>query len=419
MAAVLWSDRHERDRPRYRGDRSLRRGNRSRVRPAAGQSRLTTMSDHACPVCETEFGTEKAVRDHSWDGHDACHHCGERFEDRGSLYTHWLDDHDGDLSDTDRKRAENKVGSRTVCPVCEERFAGVDSLHDHSWDAHGACHHCGDRFDDQTSLYAHLLGAHGGALTRSVRTGAKSAVGDLSFRQRLDHQGAASAVAGVGVGRRAVLAGGTAAALAGIGVFAGGILGGNGGGGGGGTAHPAMAAIGDQPVLGPSPGEAEGTIVAFEDPSCPSCRRFETGAFPTIKRELVDTGDVSFVFRGVPVVYPWGRQATHALEATLDRSEAAFWTLKELYYANQGRIARDNVLGVTRELLGGTGVDADAVVSDVRAGTYTTAVNADVNAFRDAGGRGTPTFFLFRDGSFVTDVVGPQSASVFRNSLGV
>lgn len=184
--------------------------------------------------------------------------------------------------------------------------------------------------------------------------------------------------------------------------------------------HPAATAIGEQPWLGPPPGTAEGTIVAFEDPSCPTCRRFERQTFPKLKRELTDAGRATFVFRTFPVVYPWGRPASRILEAAFDRSPGAFWALKAHYYDAQREFTTENVAERSRTFLAeNTGVDAAAVLAAVETGESEAAVQADLDAGERAGARGTPTFFLFAGTEFRTEIVGPQSYSVFANALGL
>lgn len=325
--------------------------------------------------------------------------------------------------------------TETTCPTCDAGFSSEKSVRDHSWDAHDACHRCGDRFDDRATLYTHWLAAHEDDLSRSTRKRAFSEVGAPTFTDRLSHQGPAGAIGGVSVSRRTILGGGAAGLVLAVGgVVANGVIsggggpgGGGGGGGGGGVGtdsslagHPATGGLESQPTVGPAPSEADGTIVAFEDPSCPSCARFELGTFPTLESRLIDTGKLSFVYRGIPVVYPWGDPAVLALEATYARDQGAFWALKEFYYASQDRLDTQNVRDATRQFLGEqTAVDPAAVLADVEAGTHRDAVEADLRASRAAGVRGTPTFFLFRDGSYVTDIVGPQPYSVFANSLGM
>jgi protein-disulfide isomerase len=303
-----------------------------------------------------------------------------------------------------------------ACPICDAGFTSEFSLDDHCWDAHGACHHCGTEFEDQNALYTHWLTVHEDSLSNRARARATSEVGELTFRERLDHQGPVGAVANTGLSRRKLLFGG----LLGLGSVAGATIFGGSGGGKSLSEHAAATDLGTQPTLGPSPSEAEGTIVAFEDPSCPACARFERSTFPEIKSELIDSGRVSFVFRGIPVVYPWGDPATLALEATYSRSAEAFWRLKAFYYREQANVGTENVQDVTRQYLADqTDVDADAVISDIQSETSRDAVDVDLQASQDAGVRGTPTFFLFSGDSFATEIVGPQSYDVFANSLGL
>lgn len=310
-----------------------------------------------------------------------------------------------------------------TCRVCGDRFASNDAVRDHAADAHGACHLCGVAFDGREPLATHWLAGHEDDLSRTTRELATSEVDAITFTDRLTHQGPVGAITGVSVSRRTLLGGGAAGLVVAVGgVVATGAL----GGGGNGSAnaslddHPAASGLGSQPTLGPAPTDADGTIIAFEDPSCPSCARFELGTFPKLKERLVDTGAVSFVFRGIPVVRPWGDPAVLALEATYARDEAAFWSLKEFYYRSQSNLDGQTVESETRQFLADqTDVDAGAVLSDVDGATHRDAVDADRQSSRRAGVRGTPTFFLFEGDSFVTDIVGPQPYSVFKNALGL
>lgn len=229
--------------------------------------------------------------------------------------------------------------------------------------------------------------------------------------------------------RRAFVAAGagTLAALAGC------TGGGTGGGGSGGATetagtprppqllrHPATDAIENQPTLGPAVTDATAVIVAFEDPSCVLCRRFEENTFPELRSELVDPGELAFVYRGYPIIYPWGKPASQALESTYAASEDAFWALKDHYYAEQGSFDTDNVLAETEAFLASeTDVDAGAVVEDARNERHDDAVQADLAAGEAAGvGSQTPVFYLFRDGVFRTRVSGPQGYDVFAAALG-
>ncbi|WP_435177907.1 DsbA family protein [Halorussus sp. AFM4] len=217
--------------------------------------------------------------------------------------------------------------------------------------------------------------------------------------------------------------------------------------------HPAAEGIADQPRSGPPPAEAEGVVVAFEDPSCPRCAAWETGTVPKIRERLGDR--VAVVFRSYPVIYAWGKPATQAIEAAFAREtgagaagtsgestttadgtgtttsdpaaygvrqdSTATWALIRHYFENQDRFDDDNVLDLTRTFLAEeTDLDADAVVADAEAEARDDAVRADLAAGEAAGvGRTTPTVFLFRDGEFRTRAKGSVSFRVVKSALGL
>jgi len=189
------------------------------------------------------------------------------------------------------------------------------------------------------------------------------------------------------------------------------------GSGGSSIDHPAAAGLAAQPRLGDLDGHA---IIAFEDPSCSRCRAFERKTVPKIKSELVDAGKAAFVFRGYPVVYPWGEPAAHALEATFDQSADAFWSLLAHYFETQREFSTDNVLDRTQTFLAEeTSVDGERVVNDVEADAYADAVQADLDAGRNADlGEITPIVVLFNDGEYVTKANGSVSYDLIATALG-
>lgn len=82
------------------------------------------MTDHDCPVCDDTYSAAGAVRQHAWDAHNTCHHCGDAFDDQESLFTHWLASHNSALSEVNRKRAEEAVGPLTFSDRLTHQGAG-------------------------------------------------------------------------------------------------------------------------------------------------------------------------------------------------------------------------------------------------------------------------------------------------------
>ena len=182
--------------------------------------------------------------------------------------------------------------------------------------------------------------------------------------------------------------------------------------------HPAGRALADQPTLGDSSGGT--VIVAFEDPSCTQCRRFEENTYPRIVSDIVEPGKAAFVYRGLPIIYPWGEPAAAVLEAAYSADPAAFWQLKDHYYAVQSEFSSDNVYAESRAFLDReTDADAEAVVSAARDGEADDAVDTDLDVGDALGIGQTPAFYLFNEGTFRTKIQGPQGYDVFASALGV
>jgi protein-disulfide isomerase len=180
--------------------------------------------------------------------------------------------------------------------------------------------------------------------------------------------------------------------------------------------HPAAVGLEDQPRLGDL---GKHVIVAFEDPSCPRCRAFERQTVPKIEQNLTSQGKAAFVARTYPVIYPWGKPAVQALEATFARDEAAFWSLFRHYFEKQGSFDSNNVLDRTASFLdSNTDLDGQAVATDAENKKYDDAVQADLRAGENAGAQATPTVFLFRDGEYVTKAAGSVSYSLIARALG-
>ena len=212
--------------------------------------------------------------------------------------------------------------------------------------------------------------------------------------------------------------------LAGAGVV--GALAGCGGSGGGGGStggqsvddHPAAANLDAQPRLGDLSGDV---VLSFEEPSCTQCRRFHENTVPDIESNIVDAGEGAYVVRTYPIIYPWGKPATQALESTYARDGEAFWSLFAHYFESQNQFDSDNVFDRTEAFLdGSTAVDADAVVEDARNGVHDNAVQADISAAENADlPQQTPIVLLFRDGQFVSSANGSVSYDLIAEALGV
>lgn len=183
--------------------------------------------------------------------------------------------------------------------------------------------------------------------------------------------------------------------------------------------HPVAEKLGHEPTLGAYPDETDRIVLMFDDPSCSVCARFEREQMDALVERVVDPGKATFVSRNFPHTHEWSHPATHALESTYARDEETYWDLRSYYFLEQERMTTDNVLDNTAAFLADTPVDGDGVVADVEDRAYETAVELDLRLKRNAGIFATPVFFLFRDGEFLTRLVGNQSVRTLESALGL
>lgn len=224
-----------------------------------------------------------------------------------------------------------------------------------------------------------------------------------------------------GMRRRSVLAriaGGASLGLAGL---AGCLSTGSGGGSGELSEHPASRNLDGQPYLGDLPNEAAKLAVAFEDPTCSTCRRFHSSTFQDLEREIIEPESASFVYRPFPSTsVAWSGPAMHAILEATARDRRVAWDLVDFYYANGGSISGSSFAQQTRSFLAdGTDLDADAVLAAVENEARQSIIDTAESDGWEAGVTSTPTFYLFDDGAFKNKLVGVQDLTAFRAGFEV
>jgi len=175
--------------------------------------------------------------------------------------------------------------------------------------------------------------------------------------------------------------------------------------------HPATTGIEDAPSIGDE--DSDRRIVAFEDPSCPTCAEFSRETFPRLAEDA-RAGELVIYSRPVPFIADWSGTACAALHTTYDRDPDSFWTLFEGYYGEQSGLSTANIEDRTRALLGDTPVDGDEVIGEVGDGVHRETVQTSAGAAEESGMSLTPTFYLFDSDGFVTDASGSAATTRFR-----
>ncbi len=135
------------------------------------------------------------------------------------------------------------------------------------------------------------------------------------------------------------------------------------------------------------PADAPVTLVEYGDFECPHCGR----AYPVVRWLQEQLGsDLRFVFRNFPLreSHPHAEHAAEAAEAAGARGE--FWPMHSMLFEHQDALEDDDLVRYAGEI----GLDEDEIASDLDAGTFEPAVEADFMSGVRSGVNGTPTFFV-------------------------
>ena len=134
-------------------------------------------------------------------------------------------------------------------------------------------------------------------------------------------------------------------------------------------------------------------LTEFGDFQCPYCARFAVGLMPEIKRDLVDTGMVSFDYRHYPFLGPESYMAAEASECARDQDQ--FQQYHDRLYL---LIITQRIQGITPESLEETArllsLDLNRFRTCVSARTHEDRVKQDKAYGRSLGVRGTPSLFI-------------------------
>ena len=134
------------------------------------------------------------------------------------------------------------------------------------------------------------------------------------------------------------------------------------------------------------PIDAPVTVVEYGDFECPYCGIAE----PVMRDLLHDFGDVSYVWRHLPLndVHLHAQQAAEAAEAAAE--QGAFWEMHDVLLRHQDALEMDELIGYAEEL----GLDIERFTDDLRARVGAARVADDVDSADLSGVSGTPTFFI-------------------------
>jgi len=134
------------------------------------------------------------------------------------------------------------------------------------------------------------------------------------------------------------------------------------------------------------PVDAPVTVVEYGDFECPYCGQAE----PAMRELLQGFGDVSYVWRHLPLtdVHPHAQQAAEAAEAAA--LQGGFWEMHDLLLEHQDALELDDLSRYAEQL----GLDVEQFGRDLRERAGAARVADDVDSADLSGVTGTPTFFI-------------------------
>jgi Na+/H+ antiporter NhaA len=134
------------------------------------------------------------------------------------------------------------------------------------------------------------------------------------------------------------------------------------------------------------PEDAPVALVEYGDFECPYCGKAE----PVVRELLAGYGDVSYVWRHLPLndVHPNAQLAAEASEAAA--AQGAFWDMHDLLLDHQDLLTPPDLVGYAAQL----GLDTERFQDDLRRHTAGSRIAEDVDSADLSGVSGTPTFFI-------------------------
>ncbi|MEM7008157.1 MAG: thioredoxin domain-containing protein [Thermodesulfobacteriota bacterium] len=175
-----------------------------------------------------------------------------------------------------------------------------------------------------------------------------------------------------------------------------------------------VVSIDDDPMKGDK--DAPITIIEFSDYECPFCKRSHDNVMTKIDEEYVKTGKVRVVFRDFPLGFH-KNAIPAALAANCGGEQGKYWEVHEFLFKNPKKLTPDDVLASADEI----GLDKAKFQACVNNKDNEKEITADMEAGKEYGVRGTPSYFIGRttDGDEITGVfvAGAQPYSVFKKHI--
>lgn len=159
-----------------------------------------------------------------------------------------------------------------------------------------------------------------------------------------------------------------------------------------------------RPLRGPT--DAPVTIIEFTDYECPFCQRYFEHTYPAL---LARYGDrINYAVRHLPMTYAHRRAHKAAQAAECAGDQGRFFEYHDLLFKNTHSLDERSLRGYAAQV----GLNPEAFETCLASGKKADVVDDDIQAGRDRGISGTPSFLI--NGRML---VGAQPTEVFERFI--
>lgn len=140
-------------------------------------------------------------------------------------------------------------------------------------------------------------------------------------------------------------------------------------------------------------------FIVASDFECPFCRAFETEAWPSIRRDYVETGKIRVAFMNFPMYMknpPMHPRSVPAAEVAMCAgAQDKFWQMHDVLFANQEKWVRGaDPMAIWESYATSVGLDVAAWRACMTAHSTRSMVEQDFARLLPLGVQGTPSFVI-------------------------
>jgi protein-disulfide isomerase len=160
--------------------------------------------------------------------------------------------------------------------------------------------------------------------------------------------------------------------------------------------------------------DAPVTVIEYASLSCGHCARFHNDFLPTIKKELIDTGEIYFISRD----YPLNAPAFFATKLARCFEGQTYFSMLDILFKNQERwTTSQNIDETLKQIARLAGMSEDSYITCMGDKTKENALLQSIEEARSTYEiSSTPTFVFFSNGKTET-LAGAHPPSAFREKI--